>query len=777
MKKLYTFVVLAFTFFVGNAQNINIPSTYFKTALLNASPSYQIAKNLAGNFFKIDANSDNEIQVSEALNVSYLNVNNLYIGDMTGVEFFVNLSYFICNNNLLYNLDVSTLSSLVYLNCASNSIQNLNLSNNTALTTILCNTNILVGLDLTNNTALINLNCASNTSMTSLNVSNCSALQTLNCLDNNLPNLDVSNKLYLTTLECSYNSLTSLNVSGCSALYTLKFHDNYLSTIDLSGTPQLYELWGANNQLTTLDIRANKFLRILTLNYNFLTTLFLKNGLYLSTLEFNHNPNIIYICTDTVSNVQTLVNNYGYAATCQVNSYCSFNPGGTFYLIRGYTKYDGNNNGCNSSDINFPNLKFNLSNGTTTGSFLSNDTGNYSIAVSSGTNVITPVLENPTYFNLSPATTSVTFPTTASPFTQNFCTTKNGTHSDLEVIFIPLSPAIPSLTANALYKIIYKNKGTNAQNGAVNLTFDDTLMDLVSTTPTNTSASINNLSWAFSNLQPFETREISVVININSPTETPAVNSGDVLPYTATIAGATDETPIDNTSTLNQTAVNSLDPNDKTCIEGTTVSPSVVGKYVHYVVRFENTGTANAQNIVVKDIIDTAKYDINSLIALSGSAPFTTRITNTNQIEFIFENINLPFATGSNDGYVAFKIKTKPTLVVGDTFSNSANIYFDYNFPIITNLATTTIALLSNADFEFNNVFTLSPVPAKNLVTISTKQKAVLSSISIYNVLGQLVQVNTNPSETIDVSGLKSGNYVIKIVSDKGTASSKFIKE
>ena len=222
---------------------------------------------------------------------------------------------------------------------------------------------------------------------------------------------------------------------------------------------------------------------------------------------------------------------------------------------------------------------------------------------------------------------------------------------------------------------------------------------------------------------------------------------------------------------------NSLDPNDKTCVEGATVSPSTVGQYVHYVVRFENTGTANAQNIVVKDMIDTAKYDVSSLVPLSGSASYVTRITNTNQVEFIFQNINLPFMAGTNTGYVAFKIKTKPTLVVGDTFSNAANIYFDYNFPVVTNTATTTIATLGTPDFVFSSMFSLSPVPAKNVLTITTKHAVVMSSANIYNTLGQFIQVNTNPNEAIDVSGLKTGSYFIRIVSDKGTVSGKFLKE
>ncbi|MBK8601206.1 MAG: hypothetical protein IPN80_12255 [Flavobacterium sp.] len=79
----------------------------------------------------------------------------------------------------------------------------------------------------------------------------------------------------------------------------------------------------------------------------------------------------------------------------------------------------------------------------------------------------------------------------------------------------------------------------------------------------------------------------------------------------------------------------------------------------------------------MKDIIDMSKFDINTLIPIKGSHNFETRISNTNKVEFIFQNINLPFDDFNNDGYVSFKIKTKPSLVIGDTFSNLGNIYFE----------------------------------------------------------------------------------------------------
>jgi hypothetical protein len=315
------------------------------------------------------------------------------------------------------------------------------------------------------------------------------------------------------------------------------------------------------------------------------------------------------------------------------------------------------------------------------------------------------------------------------------------------------------------------------ENGNISLTFDDAKLDYVAANPVFNSTAVNNLTWNYTNLQPFETREIALVLNVNSPMEIPAVNNGDQLDFVAQITPFTnDEVQFDNISSLKQIVVGSYDPNDKTCIQGETIAPSEVGNYVHYLIRFENTGTYPAENIVVKDMIDLTKFDIVTLVPLKSSHDYFTRI-NGNKVEFIFENINLDFNNATNDGYVVFKIKTLPSLVLGDTFTNNANIYFDYNFPITTNTYTTTVAALSSQDFDFGTYFTLYPNPAKDVLNIQAKQDLTINSIEIYNQLGQIVMASTNTLNTIDVSNLASGTYFVKINTQKGSANSKFVKE
>lgn len=927
MKKYY-FLIVGFLFFgIVNAQIIGFSDIAFKQVLLYADVDNNIAKNSEGDFFKIDANSNGQIEVSEALTVYSLNIQTSEIQNLVGIQYFVNLThlecvnnsiatlnvtsltnlqyldcstnlissinvnglvnlkYFKCDLNFITSLNVSTLVNLEYLNCGSNDFASLNLNGLTSLKEFQCdgtsyeltNLNIqglvnlekfvcsgnLINLDLSQLTALKNvvcnfcyltnlnisgltnleyLSCGNNqlsilnlTGLVSLKVLSCDinqlssldlsgllSLERLFCNSNQITSLNLSDNINLDTVECSFNQIQSLTLGNLTKLITLECNYNLLTSLDLSGLIDLRSLDCTNNTLTYLNLNPLSELRRLSCQNNLLTsidvdmpkkivslqcsnnlfqsltinqqnkdidwinvsfnsqlaTLFVKDGSN-ESLIIQEVPNLHYICAEEsqIESVQSRINFWGYT-NCHVNSYCTFNPGGQFNTISGTAKYDNSNNGCDELDAIYNNFKVEIiDQNSYVNTVVSDQTGFYLLPFYSGYYTIVPIIENPTYFSVFPNSLMFNASANVTPMTQNFCITANGIHNDLDVVMLPQIDAIPGFDTN--YKILYKNKGTNSQSGTIELTFDDEISDFVSANPAIINQSSNNLSWDFSNLQPFETREIVVTLNLNSPLETPSVNAGYVLNYTATISGATDETPLDNSLTINQTVVNSFDPNDKTCLEGATITPNQVGKEVHYMIRFENTGTANAQNIVVKDMIDTTKFDVNSLIPISGSHPFVTRITDTNKVEFIFENIQLPFDDANNDGYVSFKIKTKPNLVLGNTFSNTASIYFDYNFPIVTNTATTTVSnVLANQDFEFDNFIAITPNPAKEILTINA-QNIEISSISIYNTLGQLVQVipNAKETKTIDVSQLKSGNYFIKVVSDKGMSSSKFIKE
>jgi Leucine-rich repeat (LRR) protein len=731
------------------------------------------------------------VQGVSSLTQLYCGFNQITTLDLQGLNNLVRLS---CENNQMNNIDLIGLSSLTHLFCSDNQISSLNANVCPSLINLTCQNNLLTNVNLNGLTNLLFVSCFNN-QITSLDLSGTNPT-ILRCYNNQITSLDVQGLSNLTEINCSYNQLSTLNIQGLSNLIKVFCDNNQLSTLNIQGLSNLTEfycsfnqitnvnfqglisleiLWCNNNQIISLDLQEQNNLQDLYCQNNPLITLLIKNASN-EYFVIQNCPNLQYICCDDseLNSVQLNITNLGYT-NCHVNSYCSFTPNGTFYTIQGNTKIDSNVNGCDTSDINFPNLNLSITDGTNSGSLISNTSGNYSIPVQAGSHTITPVLENPTYFNISPTSFVANFPTQTSPLNQDFCVTANGVHHDVEVTLVPTNPARPGFDAN--YTIVYKNKGNQIENGAVTLDFNDAVLDLVSANPSFSSQATNSLVWNYTNLQPFETRTVNLVFNVNSPTETPAVNIGDQLNYTATISPfATDEFLNDNYSGLKQIVVGSYDPNDKTCVEGTTVDPGMIGQYVHYVIRFENTGTYAAQNVVVKDMIDLAKFDVSTLIPLHSSHDFVTRIAG-NKVEFIFEGINLPFDDANNDGYVAFKIKTKSNLVVGDTFSNNANIYFDYNFPIMTNTFTTTIQVLKVKDFEFGTHFTLYPNPVKDVLNLHSKDNTTINSIEIYNALGQVVLAVPNAISTVDVSNLQSGSYFVKVNTDLGISNTKFIKE
>ena len=714
MKKLYFLIFFVLLSILTQAQIINFPNQNFKNRLLAADSDVNYAKNLAGAYFKIDANNNGEIEVTEAAEVSWLYARQCNTNSLVGIENFINLKTLHADENFLNSLDVSACTQLEYLYCDANFL-------------------------------------------TSLNVSGCPNLKWLFCDNNNLTSLNIDNNTLLTFLDFSENMISTINTPVLTELESLSCSYTQLEYLDLMNCKKLTSAWYDNNTQ--------------------LTTLLIKNGVTNVPSVYNCTS-LLYVCCDE-SELNAFVTNFNQwnYTNCNFNSYCSFVPGGTYYTFQSNTTFDVDNNGCDSSDPKYPFLRFDIASANFNAIYVSDSTGESTIAVPQGNYIFTPFLENPSYFNLSSSSIPVSFPSDPSPFVNNFCITPNGDRYNLEITIIPTSVVRPGF--DATFKIVYKNNGNQSQSGSLQFNFDDSKIDYVSSSIPLSNQIQDFLYWNYTNLYPFESREIMLTLNINSPMETPAVNGGDDLGFSSIIYPIDiDENYVDNHSDIKLIVVNSLDPNDKTCLEGETIAQNMVGNYVHYVIRFENTGTFLAENVVVKDIIDLVKFDITTLVPQSSSHSFVTRIVNE-KVEFIFENINLPFDDANNDGYIAFKIKTNPNLVIGDTFSNQANIFFDYNYPITTNLTSTTVTLLKSQDFDFDYYFTIYPNPTKDFLNIKMKEGTELESVTIYNTLGQLViaYIGAIDLSKLDVSLLNKGAYLIKLNTNKGTATKQIIKD
>ena len=841
MKKI-TFLFLIFVG-VLQAQIVSIPDANFKVKLLEASPSNTIAQNISNQNIKIDVNDDGEIQESEALLVRSLDVSNSNISSLEGISSFFNIRELRANDNSLTSLYLNGMDFLNVLDISNNQIVSqsdlyitsnyydslsLNFSNN-LLTSYNLNLFLIENslselsimfLNLNNNPFdIVDLSSDSEISSIYVELKN----TTINSLTGNLKDVNglyIENNPFLQTINLNLNSnnnfIELLSIHNNQSLEEVTLYSDFFiqngNTMDISINDNVLlndlniinisssgSLGIRNCPLNNLNIQNSKFFvdisivqvqtesidlsSLQVINYNIdncplLRYLNIKNGINQGSLNYlNMLPELEYICADEeeVESVQININNS--FPNVQVNSYCSFVPGGEFYTIQGNTKLDLENNVCDESDMDFPNMKFNITNGSISGTIISNTSGNYSIPVQAGTHTITPVFENSTYFNVNPPNFAVAFPALSSPFTQNLCVTANGVHPDLEVVIAPITPARPGFVAE--YVIVYKNKGNQvlSQQNGVNFVYNQNLMQFLSASAPPSAQSAGGLQWDYADLMPFESRSIVVSMQINPPTHpTHPVNIDDVLVFTSIILPQSgDEMVQDNTFVFNQTVVGSYDPNDITCLQGDVVSPSEIGNYLHYLIRFENTGNAPAENVVVKVEIDSNQFDTNSLQMLSSSYD-TYVCINGNKIEFIFQNIQLE---SGGHGNILLKMKTKSSLQVGDMVAKKANIYFDYNFPIITNQAETLFQALSVVNPVLDNLITIYPNPVKDIVNITIKDNSILKTIELYDVKGRLLQtqlVNDVHSE-LNVSSRAKGMYFIKINTDKGSKVEKLIKE
>ena len=408
-----------------NAQIVNIPDSNFKAKLLTSSTSTTIAKNLAGSYFKIDANNDGEIQESEAGEVSYININNVnntnpVITSIEGILSFTNLQFLYCESNQITSLNVFGLTSLLDLRCYGNQITTINVQGLSNLTYFSCGNNNITAFNVQGLTSLETFYCDGN-NMNSLNVQGLSNLKYLWCRNGWLYTLNIDGCTSLLQILCSDNFISTLNVSSCINIQSLECQTNHLTSLNVQGCIKLNKIYCQQNQLTVLDFKDCILLQELNCNQNLLTRLFIKNGRVEFPISFDYNPNLEFVCCDEnqLTSIENKVSQYGFL-NCTVNSYCFFSPGGVYYTVQGQNIWDANNNGCDSNDGFYPYMKYAITYGSISQYVIQNATGNYSIPVGAGTLILNPLLENLNYFNISPATTSILFPDKIVPILKTF---------------------------------------------------------------------------------------------------------------------------------------------------------------------------------------------------------------------------------------------------------------------------------------------------------------------------------------------------------------------
>lgn len=374
-------------------------------------------------------------------------------------------------------------------------------------------------------------------------------------------------------------------------------------------------------------------------------------------------------------------------------------------------------------------------------------------------------------------------PITTAPYAVTF--TALGQEDSLNHVGYETVPGIFDLTTHINGSVVrpgfntgvwvtVHNAGTEGTDALVQLTFDAEL-DYVASSYAPNSVNANVIEWNTGYMYPGTSWTVYVTLYtpITVPLGTMVTQEGSA---TATPA-QTDFTPADNIALYTDSVVGSYDPNDKRVLPE-LLSPQQIldGARVEYRIRFQNTGTYPAERVL---ITDTLSEDLQwtTMQEIASSHEHTWYISH-GVLHVLFENINLPDSTSdepNSHGFITFTMVPDASLMLGESVGNTANIYFDFNEPVITNEAVFTVDATANVVVRDGADVSIWPNPVEDLLTINASDG--IDAIEITDVTGRVVmrEQTVGTQTSIDVVRLAKGSYTLRFV-DGSMRSVAFVK-
>ncbi|MGB3590761.1 MAG: T9SS type A sorting domain-containing protein [Nonlabens sp.] len=332
---------------------------------------------------------------------------------------------------------------------------------------------------------------------------------------------------------------------------------------------------------------------------------------------------------------------------------------------------------------------------------------------------------------------------------------------------------------SSLY-IVVKNELVGASTGTLEFTKDPaaTLVavrntsngtDLLATGTASVTATGFTLNYS---LTDFEAEIIRVTMD--TPTSSMI---GDVFSHSAIIIpSSTDSNSLNNTAQLDMVTVASYDPNDinEAREPRIPIDQFTSSDYLEYTIRFQNLGTAAAQFVRVTSQLNFM-LDLDSFEMLSSSHDYTLTRSFNQEVEWLFEDIQLPAeqddVAGSN-GFIKYRVKPLPGYDVGDIIRAQAFIYFDYNAPVVTNEYMTTFDMAASINDQKVNA-SIYPNPLTETLLKTNLQNG---RFTVHNLQGQQVKFGNFNNSQIEVE-LESGFYILTIESEEDKHRIKLIKK
>lgn len=452
--------------------------------------------------------------------------------------------------------------------------------------------------------------------------------------------------------------------------------------------------------------------------------------------------------------------------------------------INGYVYYDKNSNGVKDATEPFlPNQVVKISN--TNLYAITNSAGTYSCPVlNSGSYYAKPVKTAPYIISSAPDSIGFSISNTATNLpNKNFGIRLQPNVHDIAVDYTSLQAPRPGFAYSAY--ITASNIGSLRSDSIIVKLDHDPNLVLDSTSYAYQVHQGDSIVWKIDSLTLFEKKPIKVYFHLPANVALLGTNLDN---YVSIRDKYTDINPGNNYGSSTELIVGAYDPNDKKAEpagNGPTgdIPPST--QNLTYTIRFQNTGSAPAENIVIKDTLSPF-VDVSSIQMISSSHAYNAKLKNGGIIWWEFNNINLPDSNQNepaSHGFIKYKVNVKPNLAAGTQIKNTGYIFFDFNPAIVTNTALNTIYNLATGLTGHNpsgDQFLVYPNPAQHMVTVLTGRKNQEElSINIYNSIGKLVyqKEHVNAEEVqIDISAFANDIYCIQLNGKNTSKQQKFAK-
>ena len=211
-----------------------------------------------------------------------------------------------------------------------------------------------------------------------------------------------------------------------------------------------------------------------------------------------------------------------------------------------------------------------------------------------------------------------------------------------------------------------------------------------------------------------------------------------------------------------------------------TLAELAEDKKLEYTIRFQNTGTYLAEDVLVTDMLPEDLVP-TTFEFIGSSHPCQWYISN-GQLQFMFDQIMLPDSNANelgSHGYVKFRIAPRSDLQPGESVENIASIIFDFNTPIITEPAVFTLYDVTAVSEVHQEFLGLYPNPVDGVLWLRAdaafrgQVRVEVLDLSGRKVMQQQLATGSGP---IDVSALPGGLYQVRMHCADRALTGRFVK-